>query len=309
MRRAWMRPIWMVAWVVCGTASVAAWAVCPTGTLMCSAGWCCPPGQGGRTDVCCNQNPQASGCTANGSCATGGGSPTQCPSGTLSCSAGWCCPPGQGGRTDVCCNQNPQASGCTANGSCSNATGGGGAVQCPSGSSACAAGWCCPPGQGGRTDVCCNSNPSSSGCTTNGSCSTGGSGATGGGGGSSGSGSQHIQWGCATETGVWLWPALLLLLGRRPRRLALGTVLGLMACSPTVDLTAGTTAQALGAAPAVGPGVPQRNLPGALSPGLEPLSGRRAARSRVGNAAEPAEGQAEGPDVAQAAECEDGWAP
>jgi len=43
---------------------------CPASApLYCSAGWCCPYGQGGRTDVCCNSNAQSAGCTSNGVCA------------------------------------------------------------------------------------------------------------------------------------------------------------------------------------------------------------------------------------------------
>jgi hypothetical protein len=42
---------------------------CPANApLQCSAGWCCPYGQNGRTDVCCNSNPQSMGCTSNGAC-------------------------------------------------------------------------------------------------------------------------------------------------------------------------------------------------------------------------------------------------
>jgi len=40
-------------------------------------------------------------------------------------------------------------------------------LTCPSGYGLCSAGWCCPSGQ-----TCCNSNPQSSGCTSNGICST-----------------------------------------------------------------------------------------------------------------------------------------
>lgn len=42
---------------------------CPADApLHCAAGWCCPYGQNGRTDVCCNTNPQSAGCTSNGAC-------------------------------------------------------------------------------------------------------------------------------------------------------------------------------------------------------------------------------------------------
>ena len=44
---------------------------CPSSSpLECSAGWCCPYGDEGRTDVCCNSNPQSQGCTKNGNCST-----------------------------------------------------------------------------------------------------------------------------------------------------------------------------------------------------------------------------------------------
>jgi hypothetical protein len=58
----------------------------------------------------------------------------------------------------------------------------------------CSAGWCCPYGQNNRTDVCCNNNPKTSGCTSNGSCgATGGAagGTSGGGGGGGGDGSGN----------------------------------------------------------------------------------------------------------------------
>ena len=52
-----------------------------------------------------------------------------------------------------------------------NNTGGGGGNSCPSNAPLyCSAGWCCPYGQNGRTDVCCNTNPQSTGCTSNGVC-------------------------------------------------------------------------------------------------------------------------------------------
>ncbi len=42
---------------------------CPSNApLYCSSGWCCPYGNGGSTNVCCNNNPQSSGCTLNGQC-------------------------------------------------------------------------------------------------------------------------------------------------------------------------------------------------------------------------------------------------
>jgi hypothetical protein len=89
---------------------------CPSSApLQCNAGWCCPYGNGGRTDVCCDNNPQSSGCTTNGTC----GTTTTCPSNApLHCNAGWCCPYGNGGRTDVCCDTHPSSSGCTTNGTC-----------------------------------------------------------------------------------------------------------------------------------------------------------------------------------------------
>lgn len=192
----------------------------------------------------------------------------QCPTGTLSCAAGWCCPPGQGGRTDVCCNSNPQSRGCTTNGSCGSSgggSGGGGATQCPSGTLSCAAGWCCPPGQGGRTDVCCNSNPRSSGCTTNGSCGsgstgggsggfsgggggrTGGGSGAGGGGGRTGGGSgggfgNPVYWGCSSGgggSGLAVLGALVVFLCR-PRRGLFAALLALfsLSCSTVEGLHA-----------------------------------------------------------------------
>ncbi|HTQ42346.1 MAG TPA: hypothetical protein VMI75_06255 [Polyangiaceae bacterium] len=115
---------------------------CAMGQVYCSAGWCCPTTADGGTNVCCNSNPQASGCTTTGFCGTSagdggggggdggtstgdGGSPV-CANGDFYCSAGWCCPPGQGGRSDVCCNMNSMANGCTSNGNCSTGSGGSG---------------------------------------------------------------------------------------------------------------------------------------------------------------------------------------
>ncbi len=133
---------------------------CPTGQVYCSAGWCCPTTADGGTNVCCNGNPQSSGCTTSGYCgsaggdggATGGdagsdgGSPL-CPTGDLYCSAGWCCPPGQNGRTDVCCNMNPMANGCTSNGNCSTSGGGSG------GSGSSSGGGLTPPAGCGTTQT------------------------------------------------------------------------------------------------------------------------------------------------------------
>jgi hypothetical protein len=58
------------------------------------------------------------------------------------------------------------------------------AQSCPAGEGVCAAGWCCPLG-----NTCCNNNPQSLGCTTNGSCtaSSGNPGSGSGSGCSSGS--------------------------------------------------------------------------------------------------------------------------
>jgi hypothetical protein len=100
---------------------------CPSSTpLHCSAGWCCAAGDGGRTDVCCDSNPQSQGCTRNGICGTSQTTTTtsqSCPSSApLRCNGGWCCPYGGGGRTDVCCDSNGQSQGCTANGSCGTTT-------------------------------------------------------------------------------------------------------------------------------------------------------------------------------------------
>ena len=120
---------------------------CPTGQVYCMAGWCCPTTADGGTNVCCNGNPQSMGCTTSGFCGTGSGD-------------------GGGG------------------GDGGGSTGGdGGSPLCPTGDLYCNAGWCCPPGQNGRTDVCCNMNPMANGCTSNGNCSTsmGGSGSSSGG--------------------------------------------------------------------------------------------------------------------------------
>ncbi len=115
-----------------------------------------------------------------------------CPTGQVYCSAGWCCPTTGDGGTNVCCNGNPQSAGCTTTGYCGMSSGDGGAASgdggapvCPSGDLYCAAGWCCPPGMNGRTDVCCNMNPMANGCTSNGNCSTG-AGSSGSGGSSGG---------------------------------------------------------------------------------------------------------------------------
>lgn len=104
-----------------------------------------------------------------------------CPSGQVYCSAGWCCPTTADGGTNVCCNNNQQNMGCTTSGFCGSASDGGssgnpdgGSPLCPTGDLYCSAGWCCPPGQNGRTDVCCNMNGMANGCTSNGNCSTGG---------------------------------------------------------------------------------------------------------------------------------------
>jgi len=59
---------------------------CPAGTLYCDAGWCCPPGLNGATNVCCNDNPQSEGCTSNGVCGTtdgGNNDPTTCDGGSI----------------------------------------------------------------------------------------------------------------------------------------------------------------------------------------------------------------------------------
>src|SRR5689334_11351706 len=86
-------------------ATRSAFASCPSGTVSCSSGFCCPLADGGGVDVCCSN-----GCAINGLC---------CPSGEGLCSAGFCCPPGQGGRNDVCCETQFA---CTANGSCGSTT-------------------------------------------------------------------------------------------------------------------------------------------------------------------------------------------
>ena len=116
-----------------------------------------------------------------------------CAMGQVYCNAGWCCPTTADGGTNVCCNSNPQASGCTTTGFCGGTApgdagsgaggkpaGDGGGAVCANGDFYCAAGWCCPPGQGGRTDVCCNMNSMANGCTSNGNCSTGGGSGSGG---------------------------------------------------------------------------------------------------------------------------------
>lgn len=104
-----------------------------------------------------------------------------CAMGQVYCSGGWCCPTTGDGGTNVCCNSNPQASGCTTTGYCGGASGDagasspdGGSAVCPGGDFYCSAGWCCPPGQNGRNDVCCNMNSMANGCTANGNCTTGG---------------------------------------------------------------------------------------------------------------------------------------
>ena len=45
-------------------------------------------------------------------------------------------------------------------------------AACPSSAPLSCGSWCCPYGAGSRTDVCCNDNPQSQGCTSNGVCST-----------------------------------------------------------------------------------------------------------------------------------------
>ncbi|HEX8792542.1 MAG TPA: hypothetical protein VF765_16455 [Polyangiaceae bacterium] len=132
-----------------------------------------------------------------------------CPTGQVYCSAGWCCPTMADGGTAVCCNNNPQSAGCTTSGFCGTASGDGGAAGgdggaagdggaplCPSGDLYCSSGWCCPPGQNGRMDVCCNMNPMANGCTANGNCST--SGGSSSSGGSSGGGLTPPP-GCGTD--------------------------------------------------------------------------------------------------------------
>lgn len=84
-----------------------------------------------------------------------------------------CCPLGKSGRMDVCCNENPASSACATNGKCEPLT------RAPS---VCAAKdpvlcrskefgmRCCPKGDGGRTNVCCNTNPPSTACARAGTC-------------------------------------------------------------------------------------------------------------------------------------------
>ena len=94
-----------IQYLVVTALMVASWTVsrpaaaqtCSSGELYCSAGWCCPPGAGGSTIVCCNSNPESLGCTSNGNCSTSTTTTTNSCSGYSSCggctgaaNCGWC---------------------------------------------------------------------------------------------------------------------------------------------------------------------------------------------------------------------------
>lgn len=175
---------------------------CP-GELTCPNGVCCPSGEPYECNGKCYSASSPCGttyttCTASGS----SGSSTTCglgscasgvdccdnttcvPSGAFCCGNGgggvcpsgyWCCPTG-------CCEGSP--------------TGGANTGSCPASNPLpCSAGWCCPYGEGNRTDVCCNNNPESSGCTSNGECASAPSG------GSSSTGGCGTTMGCCPATG------------------------------------------------------------------------------------------------------------
>jgi hypothetical protein len=113
-------------------------------------------------------------CVPSNAFCCGNGTGAICPKGY------WCCPGG-------CCKGSPTGSPNT--GACPSA------APIP-----CSAGWCCPYGDGDRTDVCCNQNAQSTGCTKNGICSAGSSsGAPGG--GSSTAGGCGTTMGCCPATG------------------------------------------------------------------------------------------------------------
>lgn len=111
---AWVWRMVAVLTVLFGATGVAR-ATCPTNApLSCTAGWCCPYGEGNRTDVCCNNNDISNGCTTNGQCSTtttttctGNSIPTQDTCGESSCSCASSC-----GSNGDC------ASGCCVNGYC-----------------------------------------------------------------------------------------------------------------------------------------------------------------------------------------------
>lgn len=135
-------------------------ATCPSNApIKCTSG-CCPFGANGETNVCC---PDGS-CTSDGHCA-GDGTASQCPSNAPVACPVTCCPYEHDGGVEVCCADNT----CTADGQCAgNMTPGtlsDGGV-CPQSASISCGDHCCPPGQNGRTDVCC----ANEGCTTNGVC-------------------------------------------------------------------------------------------------------------------------------------------
>jgi hypothetical protein len=175
--------------------------------------------------------------------------------------------------------------------------------------------------------VCCNNNPQSLGCTTNGSCSAqgtgggssagggsgfggGGSGFGGGGssaGGGSGFGGNGLQWGCSTggELGVWLGLFVLL---RRRRTSALAALVGLAACVPTAELQPATSAQQALTLAATTQARLANGAPGDLHPGLDPLGGPApAVRAGVPSAgdAQAAEPGAEEPSIDQASQCDE----
>jgi len=65
----WARTFTMISVVCCAWAPRLAQAQsCNPGYSYCSAGWCCPGSPG--EPVCCNSNPESSGCTTNGVCST-----------------------------------------------------------------------------------------------------------------------------------------------------------------------------------------------------------------------------------------------
>lgn len=147
---------------------------CGSQCFYCAIGTC-------PADPCTNSCDGTSVCSSKDSTA-GHENWSYCGSCATTRTCGYC-PPGKC-PSDPCSNTCDGSGGYGPLGGGGGNDGGGGGETCPSSAPLhCSAGWCCPKGEGGRTDVCCNGNPQASGCTANGNCSTGTGGGTGGGGG------------------------------------------------------------------------------------------------------------------------------
>ena len=98
---------------------------CPSNApLFCGYDRCCPYGDYGRTDVCCNENPPEQGCTSNGDCTIGGTTTTGGGGGTaIECAPGQIATQDTCAETtcscaDSCSSGGDCVSGCCANGYC-----------------------------------------------------------------------------------------------------------------------------------------------------------------------------------------------